>query len=805
MTSMFKLIFSLLLFNAALCQNQIFFPRESPIIEPPCVAYDGRPGICRLLVQCATFFAEIAELSRSPCLITEVQNGVCCPPTKQQTKDPGSLVVKEPHGSNREIIFPNVTPQDLDNSAQNSIIKFEQRIVFTQDLVNRNIIAPPNTPVFWHSRLFETTNEIFKKGQDATLVLETSKDLMKSFNLNKEQAEIGLPNFNVLGTVIKDTCPPGPRCPDPGFAYRTMDGSCNNIEHPDWGKTGVAFTRMILPNYEDGISEPRLSASKKPLPSPRLVSAAIAPPISDVYNNLTILIWQWGQFVDHDITHTPISKGANKADISCCTKGQIRQGTDLHPECMPIEIPPNDNFFGRFNQKCMEFVRSMPAIRPECKLGSREQMNQITSYMDGSNVYGSTDKEAAALRAFQGGLLKVSMHQGRELLPGNDTNVGCARRKNTVHKCFVAGDTRVNEQPDLAVMHTVWMRQHNKIVRELARLNPGWSDQVLYQEGRRIVVAQMQHITYNEYLSIVLGREFMETFGLLPLKKGYFRGYRNDVDATIMNAFAAAAFRYGHTLITDQIQGFGKFGNLKETMDISRFQFLPFALYDPGMLDALIRGLSLQQSQKFDRFFSDQLTNKLFSQGRDFGMDLVSLNLQRGRDHGLPPYPKWREACALPKVNDWNDLLQDMDPEVVNQLRSIYESVHDIDLFIGGISEKIIRGSLLGPTFLCIIGRQFIKLKIGDRFYYENGNPSQNNSPGNLGEPQSSFTEGQLKEIRKTSLARILCDNSDNVELMQPLAFVSAHLANKRAVCNTDVLIPKMSLDPWENSQVFTQ
>lgn len=68
------------------------------------------------------------------------------------------------------------------------------------------------------------------------------------------------------------------------------------------------------------------------------------------------------------------------------------------------------------------------------------------------------------------------------------------------------GDSRVNEQPQLAVMHTLWMRQHNRLARELAEINPGWTDEIIFQEARRIVAAQMQHITYNEYLPIILGR-----------------------------------------------------------------------------------------------------------------------------------------------------------------------------------------------------------------------------------------------------------------------------------------------------------
>ena len=63
----------------------------------------------------------------------------------------------------------------------------------------------------------------------------------------------------------------------------------------------------------------------------------------------------------------------------------------------------------------------------------------------------------------------------------------------------------MNEQPNLAVLHTVWMRQHNILATQLAQLNPNWSDEIVFQEARRIVGAQMQHITYNEYLPIVLG------------------------------------------------------------------------------------------------------------------------------------------------------------------------------------------------------------------------------------------------------------------------------------------------------------
>ncbi|KAG0710077.1 Peroxidasin [Chionoecetes opilio] len=149
----------------------------------------------------------------------------------------------------------------------------------------------------------------------------------------------------------------------------------------------------------------------------------------------------------------------------------------------------------------MDFVRSLPAVRPGCNFGPREQMNQITAFIDASNVYGSSVKESAELRAFSGGLLKVN-NERQHLLPPKPSE--CKDSAGQKY-CFKAGDSRVNEQPQLAVMHTLWMRQHNRLARELASLNPGWKDEIIFQEARRIVAAQMQHITYNEYLPIIFG------------------------------------------------------------------------------------------------------------------------------------------------------------------------------------------------------------------------------------------------------------------------------------------------------------
>lgn len=167
--------------------------------------------------------------------------------------------------------------------------------------------------------------------------------------------------------------------------YRTINGTCNNIEHPDWGSALIPFRRSIPPWYEDGISSPRkksIYGLRPPLPSPLVVSKRVHRPLYRKDPQFTVMLAVWGQFLDHDITATAVGRAENGIPIQCCTgawQEKFEESTD-HPECLPVfEKPAPDE-----EMVCMEFIRSAPA--PSCCLGTREQMNQATAYIDGSMV-----------------------------------------------------------------------------------------------------------------------------------------------------------------------------------------------------------------------------------------------------------------------------------------------------------------------------------------------------------------------------------------------------------------------------------
>lgn len=474
-------------------------------------------------------------------------------------------------------------------------------------------------------------------------------------------------------------------------------------------------------------------------------------------------------------------------DFNCCKR--------QHPNCKPIQIPDNDPLYSRHGQKCMDFKRSLAGLRPNCALGARVHINTITSTIDANTIYGSTKAIADELRTFSGGQLKVNDHfkqlNMKPLMPPqlDKPDLDCFARPTRNTFCFFGGDERVNEQPTLTAMHTLYVRDHNRIASQLAVINPHWDDDRIYHETRHIEAAIVQHLLINEYLPLLIGHDMMQAFNLTSSPPGtYWTGYDPNVTPSISHAFSTAAFRQGHTFIQGKVRLFNSRTHEFVGSELLRTLFKrPFHYYKPGRLDQVVAGIVNTPAQVYDPFITEEISGHLFQEpGVAYGMDLPAINLARGREQGTPGYNQYREWCGLPKAETFDDLQPYLNNMTAFLYSKLYKHVDDIDLWSAGISERRMNGAQIGATFACIIARQFSNIKRGDRFWFENA-----------GFP-SSFTLDQIREIKKTSQARLLCYNSDGMHMIQRNALKLPHpIYNPRVRCSD---IPDLDLTYWREN-----
>jgi peroxidase len=234
--------------------------------------------------------------------------------------------------------------------------------------------------------------------------------------------------------------------------------------------------------------------------------------------------------------------------IECCAPGGNRLSPRyIHPFCAPISVPYDDHYYSEHGLDCMTYVRSVPAFRSDCSFGPLEQVNQATHYLDGSQIYGFTVKKSAILRSFDHGQLETTVKHKRDFLPVSHKPSDDCQLSDDSSVCFMSGDSRVNVNPQLTVMHTLWMREHNRVAKELAEMNPRWDDEMLFQEARRLVIAEIQHITYNEWLPLVLGKRYFK-------KIQKYSQYNDKVDPSVSNSFATAAVRGLYSLMDGKLK-----------------------------------------------------------------------------------------------------------------------------------------------------------------------------------------------------------------------------------------------------------
>ncbi|CAG9838939.1 unnamed protein product [Diabrotica balteata] len=658
-------------------------------------------------------------------------------------------------------------------------------------MTDGNMILEPGSASYSHfrnSRRFSFTDvaEVINIGARALQIAVATTAFKEREGVSNLELEQGLLEQNLESSPLGHVCPHKPHCPPVDDKYRRIDGTCNNVYHSLWGASKTPYSRLMAPYYDDGVWSPRTSIlDRHALPSPRLITNQVFNDREAKNEEYTLLLMQFGQFISHDITHSVDFTYSNGSAISCCTK----DGKDAlpienrHYACMPIKLPKSDNFYGGYKQKCMNFVRTVLAPREDCTLGYSQQMNEVTHFLDGSTIYGSTPEQTLHLRSFEGGKLKSFNDFGRELLPLSKDKDACLTMEDGT-ACFESGDTRTNQMITLVALHTIFMREHNRIAEILSHLNPDWNDEEIFLETRQIVIAELQVITYKEFLPIIIGDTTMEEFDL-SLEEGYeyYYGYDPKVEPSVINEFSTAAFRFGHSIVDGTLKIYG-LHKLEEMISIPEVMFYPSQMRKSKFLDKVLSTLTTEPIQEVDGSFTDALTKYMFRAGSPFGVDLPSINIQRGRDHGLRPYNDYRELSGLPRYKSFRDF----GPEYGERLSKVYSTVDDVDLWVGGLLEDKVDGSLVGPVFRDIIAEQFLRLRRGDRYFFEH---DPNSNPGH-------FTPDQLFQLRKASMSRIICDNSDHILLSRqaPNAFRRPGKRNEFVDCNSNI-IPKIDLRYW--------
>jgi peroxidase len=565
------------------------------------------------------------------------------------------------------------------------------------------------------------------------------------------------------------------------FPIRTLDGSQNNERHPDWGRTNTEYARTTWASYADGVAQP-LSG-----PPARSISNRIFNDTSqNLFSEHGVTQWGfvWGQFMDHTFGLRQEDGGEN---------APIAFDADD-----PLEAFRND--FGS-----IAFSRTPAARGTGVDHSPRQQINTVSSYIDGFSVYGGTPERLEWLR--EGPVDGQLANNGPELLlddgylPRRDARGNAAaaptmaadgRLAGRPDRAMVAGDVRANENIALTATHTLFAREHNRIV---AALPPELDAETKFEIARRIVGAEQQYVTYNEFLPA------------LGVTLSPYRGYDPNVDPSLSNEFAVVGYR-AHSMIHGELESEAerpdytaarldaiRAQGAEVEVDGDELEFvvpLNVAFFNPDLLrligvDAVLAGIGSESQYKNDEQIDNQLRSVLFqvpvpgNPGCLDGptlpscfhgvADVAAIDIERGRDHGIPRYNDLRKALKLKKkrsfteiTGEWTDLMP-ADPELdaanpiddadvldflqlfdrdgngielgspaadsqavvgvrrtttAARLKAIYGDVDNVDAFVGMAAEQHVPGSELGELQLEIWRRQFEGLRDGDRFFYLN-------------------------------------------------------------------------------------
>ena len=491
---------------------------------------------------------------------------------------------------------------------------------------------------------------------------------------------------------------------------RSYDGTGNNPDHPRRGSVGEPFARVVSFAYSDDVSEP----SGPDRPNARAISNKLCKQIGSISNRrrLSDLAGAWALLVSHELISFRAAEPA---------------------EPFGIPVPDDDEVF--------EPGSTIPVTRALYDISTgrsprnpRRQVMNTTSYLDASAIYGIDATRAAALRTFAGGGMKTS---DGNLLPLN--TLGLPNRVPGSH-FFLAGDERANTTFALGALHPLFVREHNRLANEIAGSQGGLSDEDIYQRARRIVGAQIQVITYGEFLPALLG----------PHAPSGSVAYDPAVDTGVSELFSVVGFRFGHSTLPPRFVL--QYDNGEVRSGPQRNSFFNVEVIKRDGLDPIFRGLASQPAQEIDLRVIDDIRHQTIRFG--VKIDLVAYDVQSAREFGIPNYVRARMDLGLPPIQDFADITSD--PKLQRALQTVYGDVERIDPLIGGLSEDHVRDSSLGAFFTRILVEQFERSRRGDRFWFEN---------------DPAFSRDEREGLKHTRLADIIRRNTGISEVAENVFF----------------------------------
>ncbi|KAK9516542.1 hypothetical protein VZT92_024464 [Zoarces viviparus] len=510
-----------------------------------------------------------------------------------------------------------------------------------------------------------------------------------------------------------------------------FDGWYNSLGYPRRGAVSSRLVRLVPAHYWDGVYQPVQES-----PNPRRLSRLLAGGPSGLPStrNQTVLSLFFGYHVSFEMFDS--------------------RSPGCPPEFMNIPVPKGDPVFDptATGKVLLPFQRGpWDKESGQSPSNPRTQVNLVTAWIDGSSIYGPSTSWSDSLRSFSGGLLTSGPEWNMPNQATGHSFMWSAADPSTgdhgPHGLYELGNAWANENMFTAAEGIIWFRYHNYVASKLHEEHSEWSDEKLFQNARKIVVATFQNIALYDWLPGYLGDK----------KLPPYPGYQKFVDPGVSPEFQAAAIRFGITMAPPGVYMRNRTCHFRKLVNTDGSSSPAMRLCNSFWkrqtddvkttsqdIDDLLMGMASQIAEREDNVVVEDIRDFMYGPLRFTRTDLVAITIQRGRDFGLRSYTEVRKALDLPPVNTFEDInpeLNSTNPQLLNDIAELHSrDISKLELFPGGLLESL---DGPGPVFSAIILDQFERIRNGDRFWFEN-------------KLNGLFTDEEMEMIRNVTFHDVL-------------------------------------------------